>query len=259
MYLSPIKSNSYLLIYTLLALLLMGAVLPRPVYSGSWRVIPIRIDMDQRSRSGVVAIVNDSEEAIRFSVEAREWTQDQAGKDLYLETSDILFFPKELIIDPNSERIIRTGIKVPATVKEKTYRLFIKQETAPRETPGTSVAIAIRFGVPIFAKPLNEQVSGEIVHLEVKDSKVNVAVKNSGNTHFRIQALKILGKDVSGASILSQELNGGYLLNGSEKEFTFAILGDICTQLNVMDIEVVTDRMQINGKADVDRAMCLTP
>jgi len=259
MYLSSIKSNSYLLIYTLLALLLMGAVLPRPVYSGSWRVIPIRIDMDQRSRSGVVTIVNDSEEAIRFSVEAREWTQDQAGKDLYLETSDILFFPKELIIDPNSERIIRTGIKVPATVKEKTYRLFIKQETAPRETPGTSVAIAIRFGVPIFAKPLNEQVSGEIVHLEVKDSKVNVAVKNSGNTHFRIQALKILGKDVSGASILSQELNGGYLLNGSEKEFTFAILGDICTQLNVMDIEVVTDRMQINGKADVDKAMCLTP
>lgn len=94
MYLSPIKSNSYLLIYTLLALLLMGAVLPRPVYSGSWRVIPIRIDMDQRSRSGVVTIVNDSEEAIRFSVEAREWTQDQAGKDLYLETSDILFSPR---------------------------------------------------------------------------------------------------------------------------------------------------------------------
>jgi fimbrial chaperone protein len=109
--------------------LLLSLVLPdTAAHSGSWRVIPIRLDFDQRSRSGIVTINNDSDERISFTIEAREWTQNQDGKDQYTETLDILYFPKVLSIEPHTERVIRAGIKTPAVKKEKTYRLFIKQD-----------------------------------------------------------------------------------------------------------------------------------
>ena len=215
--------------------------------------------MDQRNRSGVLTIVNDSENPMTFSVEALEWTQDKDGKDLYTETTDILYFPKILTIEPRSERIIRAGIKVPAVNSEKTYRLYIKQETDPQHRTAMAVAIVVRFGVPIFSKPLNENVSGEISQSLIQNGSVTIGVKNSGNVHFRAQALKLSGMDSIGTSVWTHELPGAYLLAGSERLFDTVLPEEICSQLNALAIEVETDRVQLSGKIDVDKSMCSSP
>jgi len=254
-----LKSLVFSIRTTTLALLLLGTVLSGPVFSGTWRVIPIRLEFDQRARSGVVTLINDSEETISFKVEAREWTQDRAGKDQYTETSDILFFPQSLTLGPNSQRVIRAGIKVPALNREKTYRLFIQQEPPPQDKPTTAVAIVIRFGLPIFAKPLEEDIRGEIVRASIQGGDLSIGVKNKGNAHFRVKTLKISGNDANGAPVFSEELSGAYLLAGTERTFATALPEKLCSQMDVMTIEVVSDRIQLSGEIDVDRAMCLKP
>jgi fimbrial chaperone protein len=240
--------------------LFLSLCLPaKPTFSGTWQVIPIRLDFDQRSRSGVITVTNDSDDRISFSIDAQEWTQDGDGKDQYSETKDLLFFPKSLSIGPHEERIIRAGVKIPAVSKEKTYRLFIKQELPPEERSGTTVAIAIRFGVPIFSKPVVEEVKGVITETLIRQGAMSLGLKNTGNVHFRVSKIQISGMDAKGSQVFSRTLDGGYMLAGSERTFAAVIPEDICPDLQDVDIQITSDRIHINGKVDVDKGMCLAP
>lgn len=239
-------------------LLLMATVLaPLPAEAG-WQVIPIRLDFDQKTRSGVVTLINNGETNITFSIEAAEWLQDEQGQDQYTPTQDLVFFPKILTIEPNKERVVRAGIRVPATKQEKTYRLFIKEAAAPKKTEGTAVAIAIKFGVPIFAKPGKEEIKGEIRQTVVSANQAQLTVANTGNGHFRIATVRLAGENATGEPIFSQEVNGWYLLAGSSKEFTLPIPLGICSQLKTLKIQMNADRLYLDKKIDIEPAMCTT-
>lgn len=227
--------------------------------SGTWQVIPIRLDFDQRARSGVVTIVNNSDDRISFSIDGREWRQDADGKDQYTETGDLLFFPQALTIGPREQRVIRAGIKVPAVSQEKTYRLFIKQEIPPEQRAGTTVAIAIRFGVPIFAKPVVEQVAGSLSEALLEEGAIKLGLRNTGNVHFRVAKIQISGTDRQGAEVFSRQLDGAYLLAGSARTFMTAVPEEVCPQLEEVDIQVTSERIHLGGKIHVDKARCLAP
>jgi fimbrial chaperone protein len=240
----------------LLLAILATLVLPRPAQA-AWRVIPIRLDFDQRTKSGVITLSNDGETSITFAIEAAEWSQDNQGQDRYSPTQDLVFFPKVLTIEPNTERVVRAGIRVPATTHEKTYRLFIKEASEPKKTEGTAVAIAIKFGVPIFAKPVKEELKGEILRPLVAERQIELTVANTGNSHFRIGTVRVAGINSAGEDIFSQEVNGWYLLSGSSSEFSIPIDLGVCTQLKTIDIQMNADRLYLEKKIDVSPAMCV--
>jgi len=96
---------------------LLLAIIPLPA-DADWRVIPIRLDFDQKTRSGVVTLSNDGDEAIAFTVDAVEWSQDKAGIDRYTPSEDLVFFPKAITVPPTQERVVRVGIKAPAIQRD---------------------------------------------------------------------------------------------------------------------------------------------
>src|SRR4030043_2324751 len=100
---------------------------PCAVLSGEFRVTPIRLDFDRGTKSGVITIVNEAGEKLNVQMKAFEWTQNPDGKDQYTETNDIIFFPRIMSLEKSEEKILRAGIKIPATMREKTYRLFIEE------------------------------------------------------------------------------------------------------------------------------------
>jgi fimbrial chaperone protein len=165
-----------------LLLLLLQLTLPVSALSGEWRVTPIRIDLGKDAKSGAVTVFNESDERLQVQMNAMEWTQDAEGKDQYTDTGDILFFPRIMIFDRRGERILRAGIKLPPGGKEKTYRLFIEEIPEPRQTEGARVAIAIRFGVPIFVKPVKEDLRGEVGNLSMTGGVVAAVARNSGTS-----------------------------------------------------------------------------
>jgi len=243
------KAVCYILFYFFL--------IPCLAFSGEFRVTPIRLDFDRGTKSGVVTIVNEGGDKLNVQMKAFEWTQNADGKDQYTETNDIIFFPRIMALGKNEEKILRAGIKIPATTREKTYRLYIEEIPEPKKAEGVNIAIAIRFGVPIFVKPLKEEVKGEIEKVELSKGVLNVLIKNRGNTHFIIQSIDVRGKNTKGEEIFSKELSGWYLLSGVSRLYTTPIPQEVCKDLSKLDIEVKTDRFNLNGKLDVDQTMCI--
>lgn len=238
-------------------LLLLLLLLPLAARAGEWRVSPIRLDLGRDAKSGVLTVFNESDDRLQVQMAAMEWTQDADGKDRYADSDDILFFPRIMIFDKKEEKILRAGIQIPAAAKEKTYRLFIEEIPGPR-TPqeGTAVAIAIRFGVPIFVHPLKEEPRGEVGPLTMSAGTLRVPVKNTGNVHLVIQSLLLKGKDGKGAEILSKELSGWYLLAGASRVYATDIPAEACGNLSGLEIEVKTDKFPLHGQMIADRSMC---
>jgi len=229
---------------------------PSYSFAGEWKVTPIRIELDKNAKSGVVTIVNEGTEKLNVQMKAMEWTQDTEGKDVYTETEDLIFFPKIMTIEAKEDRILRAGIKIPAVAKEKTYRLFVEEIPEPKKSEGVNVAIAIRFGVPIFVKPLKAEPKGEIQKLELANGVVSATVKNTGNVHFMINTVSIRGKNDKGEEIFAKDINGWYLLSDVSRIYSAEVPKEICRDLSRIDAQVVTDKLNLNGKADVAAAMC---
>jgi fimbrial chaperone protein len=212
--------------------------------AAQWQVIPISLDLSQQAKSGVITVRNTGDEILQVSVIAKEWQQDKAGKDRYTDTSNLIFFPKVLQIKPNSERVIRVGVKAPAIRQEQTFRLYIK-EAVPSSKRSNQVAVALQFGAPIFVQPLEEKIAGEISEIEITDGMINFSVKNLGNTHFRTTRIDVIGKDASGQQVLNQELKGWYVLAGADQRHETLIPQKIRSLLKTIEIKIITDRMEL--------------
>jgi fimbrial chaperone protein len=238
------------------AALLLFLLLPVAARAGDWRVSPIRLDLGRDAKSGAVTVANDADERLQVQMKAFEWTQDAEGKDRYEETGEILFFPRLMILEPKEEKILRAGIRVPAAAKEKTFRLFIEEIPGPRKTEGVNVAVAIRFGVPIFVKPLKEEARGEVGAMTMSAGALLVPVNNTGNVHFVVQSVLVRGRNGAGEEIFSRELSGWYLLAGVSRGYATTVPGGSCGNLAVIEAEVKTDKLPLRGRLVVDRSMC---
>jgi len=227
--------------------------------AGTWRVTPIRVELDARTRSATVTVFNEGDEPLHLQMKAFEWTQDEKGNDQYKETDDLIFFPKIMEVRPNDARILRVGLKAPAVAKERTYRLFLEEIPAPRKAEGAQVAIAIRFGLPIFVKPVKEEAKGVLDGVTLSNGQLNVVVRNTGNTHFFIESIAVQGKDAGGRAVYTQDLNGWYLLGGAVRTYTVKVPPEVCSKLSRLDLRVKTDRFELKGGLDVQASMCTAP
>lgn len=229
---------------------------PSGARSGEWRVTPIRLDLGREARSGAIRIVNEAPGKLRVQLKAFEWTQDEEGKDLYTESGDILFFPKILVFETAEERIVRVGIRMPSPAREKAYRLFIEEIPDAVKAEGASVAISIRFGVPVFVKPLVEEPRGEIGKIEMANGNLKAQVMNAGNVHFMVRSVSMKGMNLKGEEVLSKELGGWYLLAGASRHYSTALPQEVCPEVAKVKVEVKTDKVTLAGDLAADKKMC---
>jgi len=219
-------------------------------------VAPIRVDLGRDARSGAVTVFNESDDRLHLQMKASEWIQDAEGKDRYEETGDILFFPRIMIFDKKEERILRVGIKGSPGAKEKAYRLFLEEIPEPSKARGTSVAVAIRFGLPVFVKPAKEAPGGEIGALSVSAGIVSATVENRGNVPFTIRTVLFSGKNAGGEVIFAKEVPGWYLLAGASRTYSADAPPERCGELAGIDVEVKADRLSLRGNLVADPSMC---
>lgn len=243
-------------------LCIVGSLIAIPcvAQAGEWRVTPIRLNFERGARIGTVNVQNDGDAPMNFQVKAMEWTQDETGKDLYVETSELIFFPKLLLIPPREERVIRVGLKGIAGADEKTYRLFVEEISPPRKDSteaGATVAVNVRFAIPLFVAPHNEQPSGQLLKAELTKGVISATLRNSGNVHFRLQSLQFEGKSKSGEVTFSRTVDGWYLLTGTTRVFSSQIPAEACKKTEFIEVAGSTDRnITIKGSVAVDGKQC---
>jgi len=242
-----------------LTLLFFGIAGPAVTHAGQWRVAPVRINLDRAARSCVITILNDGRDTVHLQGKAMTWTQDADGRDVYEETRDLIFFPRILKLDKGEQKIIRAGLRVPATSREKTYRLFIEEIPQPKTdtSEATQLTVVIRFGIPVFGKPLKEKPAADLSSVLLNKEGVRVVVANTGNTHFRITDLTVQGLNDKGEETFSEKLNGWYLLAGASRLYTTSLSAEQCIKSERIDITVATDTdITLHRSLNVDKAQC---
>jgi fimbrial chaperone protein len=222
----------------------------------SWRVVPIRIDLDARNKTGSVKVINEGDTQLRFQLKAARWYQDEAAKDQYEETKELVFFPRILTIPPGEERLVRAGFKVPASDTEKTYRLFIEQIPENTPTSAAQVSILIRFGVPVFSAPLKPEARGDLKVSGIKGQNLELELDNTGNVNFQVHSIAVKGFDAGDNEAFSESIKGWYLLTGHKRVHTIKLPTDICQTSKKLEISVQADKFDLNRVIKLGPEQC---
>jgi fimbrial chaperone protein len=230
--------------------------------AAEFAVSPIKLFFDRQTRSAVVTVSNDADEALVVQMSLARWTQDGEAKDVYTENEDFQFFPRLMTIPPKDKRAIRIGVRVPpASNGEITYRLFISEVLEPKaKNTDPMVRLAFRFALPIFMAPVNVSAAGEISDISFaagldKDAGkivTRVTVRNTGTENFRIQSVRLA--TAQGAPV--SEADGWYLLPGATRTHTLVIDALDCTKIRQLDLSVKSDKLTLGKSLDVPPAAC---
>jgi fimbrial chaperone protein len=222
------------------------------------------LELGGRAKSGAFSVVNSGDEKLNCQIDVKEWSQGADGKDVYTETKDIIFFPKIMTVEPHEQRAVRIGVKVPASTKEKTYRLFI-EEIPSQNKPTLSLAsgkitagltIAFRYAMPIFVEPLKPQKSGVVENMEMSKGVVKAAVRNTGNIRMKLHTVTFRGKAQDGKELFSKDAGGWYVLHGMLRRYEAAVPKELCGALATIEVSAQTENSTINGTMNVQRKMC---
>ena len=248
----------------LLTGLLFIAAFLSPAFASDFQIQPTTLELGGSVKSGAFSIINNGNEKIDFQISVKEWSQDAAGKDVYGETKDILFFPTIMTIDPFGQRAIRVGLKTPPSQMEKTYRLFVEEIPSPKKMPDVKVkgniqaglTIAFRFATPIFVKPIRPQEGYVIDKVEMSKGTVKAIVKNTGNVHVKLRAVTFSGKGADGKELYSKEIAGWYILHSMSLSYEAAVPQELCGKLATIDVSAQTENINIRGTLNVQKNMC---
>src|SRR4051794_490094 len=104
--------------------------------ASEFSVTPIRVELKGGAMSETISVANHAKDKLRVGVRLMEWTQDAEGKDVYKDSSDLVYFPRQMEVEGEGKRLVRVGIKSPAGVVERAYRLFIEEQPEASADPG---------------------------------------------------------------------------------------------------------------------------
>lgn len=222
-----------------------------PARAGEFSVSPIRVELKAGSMSETITVTNHAKEKLRVGVRLMRWTQDADGKDVYTDSSDLVYFPRQMELEGEAKRLVRVGIKAPAGVTERAYRLFIEEQPEAADSSRPQIAFYFRFGVPVFLPPAVPRSEPEVPEPTLGSGKLSIVVKNPGNQHFRL--VKIAISDGAG---YQQELVGWYSLAGTQRTYTADIPRDVCRKAGAFSIALEGEGFRLDRKVNVDPASC---
>jgi fimbrial chaperone protein len=223
-----------------LAFLLLTAT--APALAGRFSVAPIRVDFGAGLRIGAVTVTSEDDRPLVFKNSPSLWTQNADGGDVYTPTSDLVVTPPLLRVEAGEPRIVRIGtLREPGDV-ERSYRVFLEEQApANPEGTGATIAVVIKFGVPVFVAPRSERVAGIGEVVERKPGRVTLQIKNSGNVHFNVETITANGVAV-------KDVSSWYLLPGTTRRYDLAIPAEACTGTAV-DFRIQATRTVLTASA----------
>lgn len=225
---------------------------PGAASGAEFSVTPIRVDLRPGVMSETVTVTNHANARLRVKVRLLEWTQDATGADVYKDSSDLVYFPRQMDLEPESKRLVRVGLKVPGGLAERTYRLFIEEEPdLASEANRAQVAFHFKFGVPVFIPPAVPKVEAEVAEPVLQKGRISVAVKNNGNQHFRLARISL-----SDGAGWAHDIAGWYSLAGSQRTYAADMPREVCRKARVVTMTLEGEGLRFERSLHVDPANC---
>jgi len=130
---------------------------------------------------------------------------------------------------------VRIGtLREPGDV-ERSYRVFLEEQApANAEGGGASIAVVIKFGVPVFAAPVVDHVAGSAQVVGHGPRKLALEIRNTGNVHFNVETISANGAPV-------KDISSWYLLPGTTRRYDLAIPPEACAGSS-LELRIQTTR-----------------
>ncbi|MFZ3072978.1 MAG: fimbria/pilus periplasmic chaperone [Thermodesulfobacteriota bacterium] len=228
------------------------------LFAADFTISPVRVFIASGKKTDIVTIKNNSDDNLTVQMSAFLWEQDAEAKDVLTPTEEVILFPKIVIIKGKEERILRLGVKYPATDAEKTYRIFIEEVPEPQEKQpeGAYLRTLMKIGVPVFVSPAKVKAEAIIDAKSLKNGVLSFSIKNSGNVHELVKTAHVEGFDAKDNEVFKKDLAGWYVHRGKAKPFSTEIPKDVCASVKMIKIKIDTDRTAISDRMDVSPDMC---
>lgn len=193
-----------------LVLLLIGAAFASPsAFAARVSLTPTTLLGEPSTKAHAVTLVNPDDLPVSYQVKAYQWTQ-QDGKDLLIETSDVLAAPSIVELPPKGRRVVRV-MRVSGHGAVGYYRVIFQQLPKPRSETGTGANVSLLVNHSI---PLGFEAAQPDVRLSVSLSPDGSSYRltNTGSTAARVTTIG----PASGASWREGAL--GWVLPGLSKD-----------------------------------------
>lgn len=215
--------------------------------------MPVRAELRAGALSQTITLTNRGTERIRVAVKLMEWTQDAQGRDVYQDTTDLVYFPRQFELEPDGRRLVRVGANAPPGPVERSYRLFFEEQPqAAADANRAQVAVYFRVGVPVFLVPAGARPQAEVGEPVIDQGKLSLQVRNTGNQHVRV--LKVRVEDGAG---FAHEIPGWYTLAGAQRTYALDLPREVCRQGRTLSVKVEGDGVGADRKLHVDPARCV--
>jgi fimbrial chaperone protein len=206
------------LLFTIALTWLLGGL---PVWAGTFKVTPVRVELSARQLHSSIVVVNMSGKEQTVQSQVLRWAA-KGNDDEYSDTDEVLVNPPIFTMAAGETQIIRLGLRDPKPApQEISYRLIL-QELPPVQMSGANVVgTVLRVSLPIFVQPSGnatpqlgwrltsgkssggkkESISTrpELVwrFTSTEEGKAIVYVENQGNVHARIRKVMFFLGDES--------------------------------------------------------------
>src|SRR6187549_191378 len=72
--------------------------------AGAFQVSPVRIELDDDTRTRLVSVTSQAGEELRLQIGAYRWSQGELGETLLAPTDEVTVYPSLLVLKPGEER-----------------------------------------------------------------------------------------------------------------------------------------------------------
>lgn len=255
--------------FVITSLLLGGWTLnqAQSAIAGAFSVLPIKVYLNNQTRSEQLTVKNESNDPQRFQVTVNSWTNNERGELQLNPTQEIIAFPLLFELAPGETRTLRVGTRVPPTTQERTYRVFLQQlptATANASTSsarGIQINLLMKVGVPIFVAPIQPVQSGQLEKLAIHQGQLSLTLKNTGNIHFFANSIPVKGYDATGKIVFQGQVSGGYILAGSQRLIEESLPQTDCATVRSIEVNIQTSEernkpLNLTQKLDTPNGVC---
>ena len=170
-----------------------------------------------RQRSATVVMeATDLTEPKSFEMFAYKWSQNAQGEDVLEPEQDILINPKNFVLQPKTQQIIRVGFSRPLTkeemAQERIWRIIFK-EIAPVVEEDT-LQFLFTISVPLFVG--KQDAINVTATPRYQNNRLFLEIENHAASHVQISSISILDQKKQ-AIATSSEMK--YLLNQQKHSF----------------------------------------
>jgi fimbrial chaperone protein len=204
-------------ITTILTLLTAALALPNYLQAGSLQVSPVSIELQAPAAVATITLRNEGTNSLDAQIRVFRWSQVN-GEDRLEPTDDVVASPPMVTLSPRVDytvRLVRVT-KRPVQTGES-YRLLVDELPNPAHRRNRTVALVLRYSIPVFFYQQNAAKPTLAWGLERRDAETYVWAENRGDRHLRISAVKL--RDASGGGVSFGDGLAGYVLGRSTKRW----------------------------------------